>query len=347
MPTAVIAGATGMIGRAIAQRLAELGGWDVIGLARKPRDSGGMRWIAVDLADADDCRRKLAGLTAVTHLFYAARYDHPEGVPERADTNSEMLRNVVDSLASANALAHVHAVHGSKYYGHHLGPLKMPMAEDHPRAASANFYFTQEDFLRARGREQGFSYTLTRPHAFSSPAADTPRSIGLLVAVYAAIQRELGRPLDFPGSERAFHARTQFTDLRLLARAIAWMATDPRCANQAFNIVNGDAPRWSELWPRFATYFGVPAGSPQPMRLADYMLDKGGVWQAIIRKHGLRPTALDSLVLWPYGNYVFAPEWDIISDMSKARGYGFTETIDSEKMFLEVFDYLRAEKIVP
>ena len=38
-PTAVVVGATGIIGRAIAAKLAELGGWRVIGTTR----SGGTR----------------------------------------------------------------------------------------------------------------------------------------------------------------------------------------------------------------------------------------------------------------------------------------------------------------
>lgn len=108
----------------------------------------------------------------------------------------------------------------------------MPAREDGPRAPGRNFYFVQEDFLRERSNAEGWTYTLTRPHTFCDPAADMPRSIGLLVAVYAAIQRELGRPLDFPGSARAYEVRTQFTDIALLARAIVWMATEPRCANR-------------------------------------------------------------------------------------------------------------------
>src|SRR4051794_10335731 len=80
---AVVAGASGFIGRRIAERLVDAG-WSVTGLARKPPDgSEGMQWAAVDLANADDCRRALRGVEAITHIFYAARYDHPvEGQPE-------------------------------------------------------------------------------------------------------------------------------------------------------------------------------------------------------------------------------------------------------------------------
>src|SRR4030095_13633362 len=111
---AVVAGASGFIGRRIAGRLVSAG-WEVIGLARKsPQESRGMRWIGVDLSQAGDCRRALQGLDGVTHILYAARYDHPvEGKPEDVEVNSAMLENLVDVLDS-DALEHVHAVHGTK-----------------------------------------------------------------------------------------------------------------------------------------------------------------------------------------------------------------------------------------
>ncbi len=347
MLTALIAGATGLVGRSIAARLAELGGWDVIGLARRLQSVPRLRLIAVDLTDAADCRRKLGGLAGITHVFFAVRHDHVEGVPESVEINAAMLRNVVDALDADEALRHVHAVHGSKYYGHQLGPVALPMVEDGPRAPGDNFYFAQEDFLRKRSAERGFAYTITRPHTFCSATIDTPRSFGLLVAVYASIQRELGLPLDFPGGAGAYGARTQFTDLALLARAIVWMATEPRCANQAFNIVNGDYPRWSELWPRFARWFGLAAGVPRALDFAQYMADKVTVWERIVQRHALRPTALDRMVLWPYGNYVVRPVWDINSSTSKARALGFHESLDTGTMFERQFEHYRAEKIVP
>jgi len=97
--TALVAGASGLIGRRIVEHLLAAGGWNVIGLARSQRNSPGMRWIAVDLNDSADCVRKLGTLTEVTHIFYAARYDHPEGVPESVEINAAMLENVVKAVA--------------------------------------------------------------------------------------------------------------------------------------------------------------------------------------------------------------------------------------------------------
>ena len=345
--TALIAGASGLIGRRIAEHLTAAGGWDVIGLARRDRPAPNMRWIPVDLADLEDCRRKLGGLTDVTHVFYAARYDHPEGRPESVEINAAMLSNLVGALEPVAALKHVHALQGSKYYGHQLGPVSVPLYEDSPRAPGENYYFEQEDFLREHSRGKTWRYTTSRPHAFCDPSADHPRSIGLVIAVLAAIQRELGQALDFPGSEAGYRAHTQFTDLALLARAIAWMAEEPRCANQAFNVVNGDNPRWSELWPRFASTFGVEAGVPRNIRLAQYMADKGRAWDVIVKRHGLRPTRLETLVMWAYGDYQFSPEWDVRSSMSKARALGFSESVDSGKMFERQFEHYRAAGIIP
>ena len=344
---ALIAGASGLIGRRIAEHLHSAGDWDVIGLARNPPATHAMRWVGVDLADLEDCRRKLAGLDAVTHVFYAARFDHPEGKPESAGINAAMLRNLVTVLEPAARLKHVHAVHGSKYYGHQLGPVPVPMCEDTPRAQGRNFYFEQEDFLRERSAGAQWTYSTSRPHSFCDPAIDQPRSLGLLIAVFAAIQRELGLALDFPGSAAAFEAHTQFTDLALLARAIAWIAIDPRCANQGFNVVNGDHPRWSQLWPRMASCFGLAPGVPRAIKLAEFMRDKGPVWDRIVKQYGLRATRVDALVLWPYGDYQFRPEWDVVSSMAKARALGFHEAVDSWAMFARQFEHYRASGLVP
>lgn len=338
---AVVAGVSGLIGRRIAAHLVQHG-WDVIGLARRPPGGPAQRHVAVDLTDAAESRMKLAPLR-VTHLFYAARYDHPEGVPESATVNTTMLRNALNGLCDAG-LTHVNLVHGTKYYGH-PGPIPYPVTEETPRGATPTFYFEQEDLVCERAGRDGWTWSSARPHIFCDPAPDHPRSIGLVIAVFAAIQRELNEPLFFPGSARSFGSRTQFTDTSLLARALEWMATDRRCANQAFNVVNGDAPRWRELWARFADALGIEAGAPQNTPLAQYMADKARIWDAVVARHGLQARPLDRIALWDYGDYVFRPEWDIMSSMNKARRCGFDERVDTPEMFERVFAGYREQRI--
>jgi len=245
---ALIAGATGIVGTRLAERL-QANGWEVTGLCRRPPETTlPYRMLSVDLTDAADCRKKLALLGTATHLFYAARYDHPEGTSESVDVNGAMLVNLIDALEpAARGLQHVHLVHGTKYYGHMLGPPENPLTEESARARSENFYFVHEDFIRERSRGTSWAYSTSRPHTFCDPNPEEPRNAALLIAVHASLARALGLPLMYPGTEHSFHARTQFTFVPMLARAIEWMAGEPRCANQSYNITNGDSPRWSAL----------------------------------------------------------------------------------------------------
>jgi hypothetical protein len=91
----------------------------------------------------------------------------------------------------------------------------------------------------------------------------------------------------------------------------------------------------------------MPAGVPRNMKLAVYMADKGAVWDSVVKRHGLRPTRLDTIALWAYGDYQLRPEWDIKSTMTKARALGFGEALDSGAMFAQQFAHYRAEKIIP
>jgi nucleoside-diphosphate-sugar epimerase len=346
---ALVAGATGLVGKRIAGELHD-GGWQVTGVCRRlPPAPLPYRLVSADLTDAHDCRAKLGVLHDVTHLFYAARYDHPEGESESIDTNAAMFANLLDAVEPAAAdLRHVHLVHGTKYYGHMLGPLQaLPLSEESPRARVPNFYFAQEDFVRARQRGRAWTFSTSRPHTFCDAWAAEPRNAALLIAVHASIAREVGEPFFYPGSDASFGVRTQFTFVPLLARAVSWMATTAACANQSYNIVNGDAPRWSGLWPAFAEFFGVEVGARARVGLSEYMAAKSAVWDTLVRRHGLEPVALTSRVLWPYADYLFAPEWDIISGTSKARRDGFTDRVDSARMFLDLFERFRRDKIIP
>ena len=206
-----------------------------------------------------------------------------------------------------SSLQHVHAVHGSKYYGTQLGPVPVPLTEESPRANNRNFYFVQEDFLREQSRGKQWSYSTSRPHSFCDPAIDYARSASMVIAVYAAYSTSLVSRFDFPGTAASFEVPNQFTDTALLARAIVWMATEPGCANQSFNVVNGDYPSWSELWPRIAKEFDMRPGKPANVKLATYMADKGPLWDSIVHKHKLHPTRLNDVALWPVRRLSIAP----------------------------------------
>ncbi len=346
---ALIPGVSGVVGRRLAEHLAASGEWEVIGLARRPPENpAGYRVIAVDLTDAAACRTALHRLTDLTHVLYCARYAHTTAAKESIDENLGMLRNVLDVIEPvAPGLQHVHLVQGSKYYGSELGPYKTPAKESDPRLAVGNWYYAHEDLTIERSRGKSWTWSASRPHGICDYAPGIARSMAMVIAVYAAISKELGQPLQFPGTPGNFQAVYQVVDATLLAKAIAWMTTNPECGGQAFNVTNGDFIRWVNLWLRFAEFFGMEPGPVKTLRLAQAMSGQAPVWNRIVAKHGLTPTPYERAALWSYGDFIFTPEYDMMSDTLKLRRYGFRETVDSEEMFLELFAHFRREKIIP
>ncbi len=344
----LVAGATGVVGRGLIEHLRDRDGWTVVGLARRPPEAAGnTRTIAVDLLDAADCRAKLAGLADVTHIVYCAYSDRPS-LAEQVAPNLAMLRHLVEAVEpAARALRRIVLIEGTKYYGSHLGPFKTPAKEDDPRCLPPMFYFDQEDYLRDRQPGQGWTWTALRPQTVCGFSLGSPMSLITTLGVYATISKELGLPLRFPGKPGAYDALYQVCESVHLARAIAWAATEPACANEAFNITNGDFFRWRNLWPRIADFFGMEAGGVQTVPLATFMADKGPLWERIVARHGLDPHPVDRLAAWPFADYVFGCDWDVMSSTTKARQAGFADVVDSETMFLDLFQRFRDNRVIP
>ncbi|MDP6954049.1 MAG: SDR family oxidoreductase, partial [Alphaproteobacteria bacterium] len=239
--TAVIVGATGVVGRNLIHHLSEIGGWRVVGLSRREPDlPPGAEWIGVDLLDAREAREKLAPLGHATHLFYGGLVNAPN-VAANVGPNLALLANSVEALsAAAPGLEHVSLIEGTKWYGSHLGPFKTPAKEDDPRHMPPNFYYDQQDWLAARQAESSWTWSALRPHAICGFALGNPMNLTMAIAVYAEISKELDLPLRFPGKPRAYETLYQASDSTLLAKAMVWAATTPAAANQAFNMTNGD-----------------------------------------------------------------------------------------------------------
>ena len=337
-----------MVGRYLLQHLAQSGQWKLLALSRrKPDVPGDYVHIAADLSDAADARAKLAILVDITHVFYAA-YAERDGASDLSAANTAMLRNLLDAIEPvAGDLEHVHLVEGTKWYGSHLGPFKTPAKENDPRTAPVLFYYDQQDLLESRQKRQRWTWSAVRPHTVCGFGVGNPMNLTMVIAVYAAICRELGLAFSHPGRPANWRTLYQVTDSGLLARAIEWMATNPQCANQAYNITNGDLFRWEHVWPELARSFGLESGPQRHFSLQEFMADKAPVWERIVSKHGLRRYDFAQIAAWRFGDFVFSAEWDVISDCGKARRAGFCETVDSGEMFLRLFAEFRRQRVIP
>jgi nucleoside-diphosphate-sugar epimerase len=343
----LVAGVQGVIGRAAAEHFSRQPGTKVYGLSRRDGELANVEHLSVDLLAPEAVRARLAGITDVTHIIFGSYVEKPTAT-ERSAVNVALLDNLLDVLEPASAgLQHITFYQGGKAYGADLGPFKTPAREDDPRLMPPNFYYDQEDALRRRQKGKSWQFTALRPEAVCGYSIGNPMNLTMVIAIYAAISKELGLPLRFPGTMAAYRALYQVTSADILATASDWAGSEPRAANEIFNITNGDYFRWEHMWPRIAKMFDMEVAYPVPTPLSDYMADKGPVWSEIARKHGLLPIDYKTLVSWPFGDAIFNSGFDNITSTVKARRAGYHDCIDTEDMFSNFFASLRTRKIIP
>src|SRR5271166_2652899 len=346
--TVLVAGAHGLIGRALIELLDSAPDSDVIGLGRRGGAVGERaRIVPVDLLDRTDAMDKLGRLTAVTHIVFAAWTPRETRAAEVAP-NLAILRNLLDAVApAAKGLRHVTLMEGAKAYGSHLGGFMTPALETDPRHMPPNFYYDQEDYLRAIQPHTAWSWTVFRPTVVYGIAVGNPMNVTTVIGAYAAISRELGLPMRFPGSQTAYTVLNQGVDAGLIARAILWAGESERARNQIYNITNGDLFRWSRMWPHIARRFGMETAEPQRFPLAEFMADKEALWTAMVARYGLQPTPFGDVVGWPFGEFVLQRDFDHVLDTTKLRAHGFDGFEDTCKMFDRQFEQMQRMRMIP
>ena len=346
--TVLIAGAHGLIGRTLIEQLESDPDIDIVGLGRRAAAIGSRaRILPVDLTDRADCEAKLGGLTGTTHVVFAAWVPRPSRAAEVAP-NLAMLRNLMEVVAPiAPGLSHVTLLQGGKAYGSHLGGFITPALETDPRHMPPNFYYDQEDYLRGLQSRADWAWTVFRPTVVYGLATGNPMNVTTVIGVYAAISRELGLPMRFPGSHAAYTALNQGADAGLIARAIRWAGETERARNEIYNITNGDLFRWSRMWPHIARGFGMETAEPQRFPLAEFMEDKEALWADMIARYGLQQIPYRDVVAWPFGEFVLQREFDHVLDTTKLRDHGFDGYESTYRMFDRQFDEMCRRRMIP
>lgn len=351
--SALVVGASGIVGNNLARHLAGKG-WQVYGLARRPPgDIEGVRPVAADLLDPAAVRAALDGLRP-GRVFITTWMRRPTEA-ENVRVNAAMVRHLLDAVSPAGSVRHVALVTGLKHY---LGPFEAygkgrlpptPFREDQPRLDVENFYYAQEDELFAAAARDGFGWSVHRPHTIIGYALGNAMNMGVTLAAYATICRESGRPFLFPGSAAQWNGLTDMTDARLLAHHLDWAATTPAARDQAFNVVNGDVFRWNWMWGRIAGWFGLdPAPFPgEGTPLERQLADAGPVWAEIAREHGLVEPDLGKLASAWHTDADLGRPIEVVTDMSKSRKLGFLDYQTTDDGFFDLFARLRQERVIP
>ncbi len=349
---ALIVGATGLSGSYTGRLLKEQG-WTVVTVSRSAVNLDfSDRHIAADLKDAEASQAALAAAGDVTHVFYCT-WSREANEDENVRVNALMIRNLFEGIADA-PVRHAALVTGLKHY---LGSFEdyanvkpyTPFLENSPRLSGPNFYYAQEDVLFEMAERQGFSWSVHRPHTMIGLVIGNAMNMAVTLAVYASICKHTGRPFVYPGSPEQYNAVTDVSDARIVAAQLLWAATTPEAANMPFNTVNGDVFRWTWLWQQIADYFGVEAadypGHPTP--LETQMVDAPGIWPEIVAKHGLQDIPVGKLASWWHSDADLGRDIECFTDMTNSRVLGFDAYQPTPDSFIQVFDELRARKIIP
>jgi nucleoside-diphosphate-sugar epimerase len=355
----VVAGATGLVGNAVLRHFGASDDCEVVALSRRqPRQLYGARHVPIDLTSEAHCRRAAAELRGATHLVYAALYEAPQLVDGWRDaqqirTNDLMLRNLMGVLEpAAPGLRHVALLQGTKAYGVHVRPLTVPAREGRSEMyEQPNFYWAQESFLRELQTGKAWHWSILRPVLIVGLAMGGAMDLIPPLGVYAAMLREQGRPLDYPGGAPRV---SQAVDVDLLARAIAWSGEAAAARNEAFNVTNGDVFTWENIWPAIADALEMKPGKPVPLSLAKEYPNWIEPWDRLRRRHDLVSPGLADFVGLSFQYADYSMRYGItesgppsIVSTVKINRAGFTEMMDTEEMFRKWFRQAKAERLLP
>lgn len=355
----LVVGASGLVGYAAVKHFSGDPACRVIAISRRPPDTTfGAGFMAVDLTDVRQCSEVLAGLGEVTHVVYAALHEKPGLVDgwrdgEQIAVNDLMLRNLMEPLErAAHALTHVCLLQGTKAYGVHVHPMRVPAREGRSEMRDQpNFYWNQEDYLREKQRGKGWGLSILRPVLVVGYSQGSAMNLMPAIGVYAAMLKEAGRPLHYPGGPPRV---AQAVDADLLARCIAWAGEAAAARNETFNVANGDVFCWQNVWPAVADALGMTPGGSVPCSLEAEIRPREADWARIRARHGLLAPNLKSFVglSFQYADYQMgfgrteaaAPSF---SSTIKLMQAGFHEVMDTEAMFVKWLRVFQEKRLLP
>lgn len=358
----LVAGVSGVVGFAAAKRFAA-DGWDVVGLSRRrPARLEHVPHIVADLSDAGSTAAALTNEMSTngpfTHVAYAALFEKPGLVAgwyetDQMERNLLMLANLYQPIAEAGALEHISLLQGTKAYGVHVEPMEVPGRERNPRHDHANFYWLQEDFLRdQQAMGGGWKWTIVRPQVIYGEAQGGNMNALPAIGAYAAVLRQVGEPLHFPGGVAPV---SEAVDADVVAAMLAWAAREPSAADEIFNVTNGDVYSLRNVWPVLADSLGMEVGDDRPLSLAAEMPGRQPGWESLVDRFELAaPRSLEAFVgqSFIYADLLLGynqtqPRPPSLVSTVKARRAGFGDCVDTEDMFARLVALFQQQRLLP
>lgn len=340
--------------------------------------------VAVDMtSSAKDIAQALRKAEIVAdYVFYYAYMSpksgksamDPETADELVEINVPPFKSFLDSLPVAGIKPkRILLQTGRKTYGVHIGRVRTSLVESdpQPRHLSPNFYYPQEDALRAFcDQHPETKWNIIHPFGIIGAIEYGSMNTFMSFGIYAAIQAQRGEPLKFGADFNSWQFEAAHSTARLTGYLSEWAVLEERCANQSFNAQDGGLLSWDRFFYELARWYGVnkvqgpeldesrlqttslaggrdsPLGYGPPTQvrysfmLADWARDPAirSAWEEIMAKSNGKVTdnpwegnGKDFLM----GDFAYLPFGT--ASMNKAKRYGFSGFVDTLESVFEMF----------
>lgn len=350
--------------------------------------------VSIDMnSSAEDIAKSLreAGIAA-DYVFYYAYLSpksgksamDPSSAEDLVEANVPPFKNFLGALSIASIKPkRILLQTGGKNYGVHIGRVRTSIVESdpQPRHLGPNFYYPQEDALRAFCDEHPETdWNIVRPFAIIGATQHASMNTFFSFGVYAAIQAHKGEPLRFGADFESWQFEASHSTARMTGYLSEWAILEEKCANQAFNAMDGGVLSWNRFFHELARWYGVsevkgpeldesklqtktlaggkdsPLGYGPPMRLrnsfvlAQWAADpsRKEAWKEIMAETGgqLTENPWDGdLKDFFMGDFAYLPFGTV--SMNKARRYGFSGFVDTLESVFEMFQEMEKLGTLP
>ncbi|OJJ57292.1 hypothetical protein ASPSYDRAFT_1049617 [Aspergillus sydowii CBS 593.65] len=393
--TAVVAGANGISGHHMMRVLCESPKrWKKIyAVSRRPPNGewpAHVEHVSLDLLQspeplAAECLKR--GIKPDYAFFFAYIQPKPkEGAPiwsavdELVRINTLLLRNFLEMFALAQTVPkRVLLQLGAKYYGVHLGPSTVPQEESDPRVLiEPNFYYPQEDYLVKFAQHHNIGWSVIRPSWIPGAVPDAAMNLCLPLAIYAVVQKSLGRPLEYPSDLVAWEANQTMSSAMMNGYLAEWTVLAEQAKNESFNASDDCAFTWEKFWPKLAKRFDMewkgPVDDPSQYNETEMQYNpppRGygppgkvrtrftltewakkpeiqAAWKDIATKNGLTDTTLGDIDrIFGFTDTALSSPYPIHFSTAKAKKLGFFGFVDSTDSIFHVLQDFVDLKMIP